>query len=61
MENLPLKISGVVHEDFPLYRDAYIVSGDYKDRPLTEEEIEFLNHDQDFIIEKIFEKIDVNA
>jgi hypothetical protein len=42
-EIINLKIGGIDHMDFPLYRDAYIVSGDYDGRPLTEEKIEFLN------------------
>lgn len=43
-----------VHEwDAPDYCDAYIASADYQGKPMTEEQLEEINEDTDFIYEQI--------
>jgi hypothetical protein len=50
-------IDGVDFADYPDFSDAYIVSADYDGREMTDDEIELLNSDSEFVLEKVFEKI----
>jgi hypothetical protein len=52
-----IEVDGIDHRDYPDYCDAYIVSADYGDRPMTEEEIEILNEDSQFVFETVWSKI----
>lgn len=44
-----IKIDGIDHKDYPDYCDAYIASADYDGIPMTEEQIEEINEDGDFV------------
>jgi hypothetical protein len=44
-------VGGIDMEDFPDFCDAYIESADYEDREMTEEELDILNEDGEFISE----------
>ena len=50
-------IDGIDFADYPDFCDAYIVSADYDGREMTDDEIELLNGDGEFVLEKVFEKI----
>jgi hypothetical protein len=50
-------IDGIDFADYPDFCDAYIVSADYDGREMTDDEIELLNSDGEFVLEKVFEKI----
>jgi hypothetical protein len=52
-----IEVDGIDHRDYPDYCDAYIVSADYDGEPMTEEEIEILNEDSQFVFETVWSKI----
>lgn len=52
-----VELDGIDHSDYPDYCDAYIVSAEYDGRPMTEDEIETLNEDSQFVYEKVFDQI----
>jgi hypothetical protein len=52
-----VQIDGVDTTDYPDFCDAYIVSADYNGREMTDDEIELLNDDGDFVLEKVYEYI----
>lgn len=52
-----IEIDGIDMGDYPDFADSAIVSAYYKGEPMTEEEIEQLNNDKDFVYEKVFEKL----
>ena len=47
-----VKIGGLDMADYPDFCDAYIESADYGDRELTEDELNILNEDSEFISEE---------
>ena len=51
------EIEGVVLSDYPDFCDAYIANATYDGREITEEELEELNEDRDFIYEAAIESI----
>ena len=44
-----VEVDGIDTKDAPDFCDAYIVSADYDGRPMTDEEIDLLNDDGDFV------------
>jgi hypothetical protein len=52
-----VELDGIDHADYPDYCDAYIVSADYGDREMTDEEIEVLNDDSQFVHEAVWNHI----
>lgn len=40
---------------YPDFTDAYIVSADYKGEPMTEDQLDILNEDTDFLYEQALE------
>ena len=50
-----LKFDGIDYQDAPDYCDAYIVSGKYDGVELTQEQIDELNEDTDFIHEQLMD------
>ena len=56
------KISNVVvdnidFKDYPDFCDAYIVSADYKGKKMTDEQIEEINQNSEFVNESVFAQI----
>jgi hypothetical protein len=56
------KISNVVvdnidFKDYPDFCDAYIVSADYDGVPMTDEQIEEINQNSEFVNDSVFAKI----
>lgn len=48
-----LEFDGVDYRDYPDYCDAYVVSADYDGVPMTEEQIEELNENREFVYERL--------
>lgn len=48
---------GINHSDHPDYSDSYIVSADYNGEPMTDEQIEWLNDQDEWKLEKLMNKI----
>jgi len=44
-----VEIDGIDHRDAPDYVDAFISSASYDGRPMTDEELDELNSDSDFV------------
>lgn len=44
-------IDGIDHRDAPDYVDSFICSASYDGRPMTDEEIDVLNDDSDYVYE----------
>jgi hypothetical protein len=52
-----VQIDGVDTSDYPDFCDAFIVSADYDGREMTDEEIEILNDDVEFVLQQVYEYI----
>ena len=48
-------LDGIDSDDYPDFCDVYIVSADYDGEPMSEDQIDKLNEDSDFIYTKIEE------
>lgn len=46
-----IELDGIDTNDYPDFCDAFIVSADYDGKPMTDEQIDLLNEDSDFIYE----------
>ena len=44
-----VEVDGVDYFDYPDFCDAYIASADYDGRKMTDEELDLLNDDSDFV------------
>jgi len=44
-----IKVDGIDYSDYPDFADAYIASADYDGRAMTDEELDLLNEDSDFV------------
>jgi hypothetical protein len=52
-----VQIDGIDFNDYTDFCDAYIVSADYDGREMTDDEIELLNDDGDFVLQQVYEYI----
>ncbi len=52
-----IDVEGIDYKDYPDFCDAYIVSADYYGEPMTEDQLEELNDDMDFVLESVMEKL----
>ncbi len=50
-------IGGLDMQDYPDFCDAYIESADYEDREMTDDELDVLNEDGEFISIKAHESL----
>ena len=50
-------VDGIDMEDYGDFCDAYIESADYEGREMTEEELEVLNEDSQFVNEAVFAQL----
>jgi hypothetical protein len=48
-----ISINGIDYADYPDFCDAYIEDAYYNGIPLTEDQLEELNEDRDFVYEKV--------
>jgi len=44
-----VEVAGINYNDAPDYVDAYIVSADYAGVPMTDEQLDEINEDSDFV------------
>jgi hypothetical protein len=52
-----ISFDGIDFDDYPDFCDAYIDGADYDGEPMTDEQIELLNDDRDFVFEKLWNYI----
>jgi hypothetical protein len=52
-----IEVSGIDPNDYPDFCDAHISSAYYEDRPMTDDELDTLNEDYDFVYEQILKHI----
>ena len=52
-----LSFDGIDHRDYPDYCDAYIESADYNGEPMSGEQLEELNDNREFVLEKLFDHL----
>jgi len=50
-----VEVDGIDTRDYPDFCDAFISSATYMGREMTDEELEVLNQDGDFIYEKVID------
>jgi len=48
-----IEIDGIDYKDAPDFCDAFIASADYNGREMSEEELEFINNDSDFVFQSV--------
>ena len=52
-----VEIDGIDCSDYPDFCDAYISNASYDGRDMTDEELDILNDDSDFVYESVIERI----
>ena len=52
-----VEIDGINPRDYPDFCDAFILEATYKGREMTDEELEALNEDSDFVHDKVMESL----
>ena len=52
-----VEVCNIASGDYPDFVDAYIGSATYKGRDMTDEELELLNEDGEFIYNKVADKL----
>ena len=50
-------IEGIDTKDYPDFCDAFILSCEYKGKEMTEEELEFINEDSDYVYDCVLDCI----
>ena len=54
-----IKFEDIDYNDYPDFCDTFIVSADYNDEPMTEEELDDLNENyRDFVYDKLLSYLD---
>lgn len=48
-----IEVDGIDTKDYPDFCDAFISNADYDGKPMTEEQLEELNEDRDFVYESV--------
>jgi len=52
-----VEVDGIDTNDYPDFCDAYIESADYDGTAMTDEQLEEINNDRDFILDKVHEQL----
>ena len=52
-----VQVKGINITDYPDFCDAFIVSADYDGKKMTDEQLEELSFDTDFLYDKILEQL----
>lgn len=52
-----IKVDGIDFNDYPDFVDAYIYSADYDGKPMTEEQIDELNEDSEFVHDCVYNQL----
>ncbi len=50
-----VELDGINPRDYPDFSDAFIIDATYKGREMTDDELEALNEDGDFVHEQVIE------
>jgi len=50
-----IEVDGIDTSDYPDFCDAFISSADYNGKPMTDEQLDKLNEDSDFVYQKVQE------
>ena len=51
-----IEIDGIDMHDYPDFVDAYILSADYDGKEMTEDQLDEINDDRDFVYSKIIQQ-----
>lgn len=51
------QITGIDNNDAPDYCDSYIFAATYDGRPMTEDELDVLNEDSEFVYQALINKL----
>jgi hypothetical protein len=52
-----IEIEGIDTKDYPDFVDAYISYAEYNGKPMTDEELDALNEDSEYIYELVINKL----
>ena len=52
-----IKVDGIDFNDYPDFVDAYIYSADYDGKPMTEEQIDELNENYEFVYDCVYSQL----
>lgn len=52
-----VQVAGINTKDYPDFCDAYIEDADYDGQPMTDEQLELINQDGDFVYEQVMKHI----
>lgn len=52
-----VEVYGIDTSDYPDFCDAYIAAATYKDRDMTDEELDTLNEDGSYVHEQLFKQL----
>lgn len=52
-----IEFDGINRGDHPDYSDAFICSAEYDGQPMTEEQLDEINQDADFVHEKLIDQL----
>ena len=52
-----IEFDGIDYDDYPDFCDAYILNADYDGVEMTEEQLELINDDRDFIYEALMKHL----
>jgi hypothetical protein len=52
-----IEFDGIDHQDYPDYCDAFISKAKYNGDDMTEEQLEIINEDREFVYEKLIEHL----
>jgi len=52
-----IEIDGMDTKDAPDFCDAFILSADYDGKPMTEDQLDEINENSDFVYDKVLESI----
>jgi hypothetical protein len=49
-----IEVDGIDTKDYPDFCDAYIESADYDGKPMTDEQLEKINEDGEFVLQAVY-------
>jgi hypothetical protein len=52
-----VEVDGIDTSDYPDFSDAYIAAATYKNRDMTDDELDTLNEDGSYVHEKLFKQL----
>jgi len=52
-----IEVGGINTKDYPDFCDAFIASADYNGEPMTEDQLNEINEDSDFVYECVIEHL----